>query len=85
LADTVADVTSYPLLGTGISFEAPTAAALDDAVRRGLALYRKPGIWADLRRRAMAQDYSWERSASGYEDLYERTRRAPQTDIPAGP
>ncbi len=85
LADTVIDVTEDPQQGTGVSFQAPTAVALTDAIRRALALYRKPKIWAALRRRAMEQDFSWDRSAGTYAQLYRRLMERPPTDIPPGP
>jgi starch synthase len=85
LADTVIDVTDHPQSGTGISFQAPTAVALTDAVRRALALYRKPKSWPALRRRAMEQDFSWDRSAATYAQLYARLRERPPAAIPRGP
>jgi len=84
LADTVIDVTEEPRRGTGISFHPPTAVALTDAIRRALALYRKPKIWAALRKRAMEQDFSWDRSAGTYAQLYARLRERPPTTIPPG-
>jgi starch synthase len=85
LADTVIDVTSHPDSGTGICFDPPTTVALVDAVRRALALYRKPKVWASLRRRAMQMDFSWERSARSYVDLYKSVLGRPPTAVPPGP
>jgi len=85
LADTVIDVTREPDLGTGVSFKAPTAVALTDAVQRALALFRKPRIWAALRKRAMEQDFSWDRSAGSYAQLYASLKEHPPSAIPPGP
>jgi len=85
LADTVIDVTENPQRGTGISFQAPTAVTLTTAIRRALGLYRKPKIWAALRRRAMEQDFSWGRSARTYARLYSRLKGRPAAAIPPGP
>jgi starch synthase len=68
LADTVIDA-SDPLDGTGFVFGPYTAEALIDAVLRALAIYDSPHGEA-LQRRAMAQDFSWERAARRYAALY---------------
>jgi glycogen synthase len=31
---------------------------------------REPGAWRAMQQRAMAEDFSWERAAAGYESLY---------------
>ncbi len=85
LADTVMDVTEDPQRGTGFTFHAPTSSALIEAVQRALALYRKPRVWAALRRRAMEQDFSWDRSAGTYAELYAKVRGRPPANIPPGP
>jgi starch synthase len=79
LADTVIDATPEALAAgtaTGVLFDRPSAAALTAAVRRALALYRKPPVWEQLMRTGMAQDYSWEHSARDYLALYESALNA---------
>jgi starch synthase len=56
--------------GTGFRFAEYTADALMGAVRRALALYRKPEQWKGLQQRAMRQDYSWDVSAREYVKVY---------------
>lgn len=71
LADTIepyADGT-----GTGFRFDEYTGTALIDAVDRALAVYDDAKAWKSLVQRAMAQDFSWENSASQYEELYRTT------------
>lgn len=63
LVDTVEDG------ATGFAFTDPTPAGLLDAVARARAAWRQPG-WDELRRRCMALDHSWTRSAAKYEELY---------------
>ena len=46
------------------------AAAMLAAIDRGLSAYGDKKAWTALRRRAMAMDFSWERSAQLYSDLY---------------
>ncbi|HEY8468224.1 MAG TPA: glycogen synthase GlgA [Longimicrobiales bacterium] len=63
LVDTVVDGV------TGFSFLATTPEALLEAVERARAVWRGSG-WDELRRRCMALDWSWTRSAALYEELY---------------
>jgi starch synthase len=76
LADTVTDTTPQTLdagTATGFRFQAYSGAALRDAVRRALALYRgHPAKWRQVQIAAMRQDWSWDRSAAEYEKLYRR-------------
>lgn len=71
LADTVIDVRSHPDKGTGFVFEKhekeDLVATLADAVR----LYKEsPDSWKKWQINAMAQDFSWSRSAKEYLDVY---------------
>ncbi len=76
LADTVTDCTPATLAdgtATGFRFNPPWSGAFYEAVKRALQLYRQqPEAWRQLMRNGMAQDWSWDRSAAGYEQLYER-------------
>jgi starch synthase len=70
LDDTIVDHEARSRTGTGFKFEACTPAALEGAWRRALAVYGRPAEFADLQRRAMAQDFSWGASARAYAQLY---------------
>jgi starch synthase len=74
LADTVANATEENLAAgtaTGFSFDAYTAGALYETVRWALRLLReRPADFRQVVRTAMAQDWSWDRSAGEYEALY---------------
>jgi starch synthase len=74
LADTVVDSTVQTLAdgtATGFSFIPYTPAAFLTAVQRALELYRgRPERWLTLMQTGMRQDWSWERSAAEYEQLY---------------
>ncbi|NLV31975.1 MAG: glycogen synthase GlgA [Acidobacteria bacterium] len=61
--------------GTGFLFEDYSAGALVDAVRRALGAYADRDEWRRLVVRCMRQDWSWERSARRYLDLYREIRR----------
>ena len=57
---------------TGFLFAAYEAPALEEAAFRALATYARPGDWARMMHAAMARDFSWERSAAAYLDVYRR-------------
>ena len=58
---------------TGFAFDAYTGTALYDTVKWALTLYRdRPADFRQVVRTAMAQDWSWDRSAAEYEALYRR-------------
>jgi starch synthase len=72
LKDTVQDYDAENQTGTGFVFQPYNGKALLAAIDRGLAVYRDEQAWTGLRRRAMAMDYSWERSAKVYANLYQQ-------------
>jgi starch synthase len=76
LADTVTEFDPARRSGTGFAFEAFTAEALLDAVRRAASAYRQPSSWRVLMRNAMTQDFSWEASAREYVTLYGKALKA---------
>jgi starch synthase len=56
---------------TGFTFAHPDAEAFYAAVCRAMDLWRTDkDAWQGMVERAMAQDFSWEQSASQYIDLY---------------
>jgi starch synthase len=74
LADTVVDV-SYATLdsgsATGFQFNSATPAALLATIDRALSLYAQRTAWMRVVKTAMAQDFSWTRSAKRYVELYQ--------------
>lgn len=78
LADTVADTTDRALAegtATGFVFEHADVNGLMYAVDRALSFFPDRGCWNAIARAGMGQDFSWDRSARQYLDLYERARR----------
>jgi starch synthase len=69
LADTVRDASEPD--GNGIRFIGYTPAALVDAVRRALDLFRNPKQWKKLQQAGMRADFSWDASAREYVKVYE--------------
>lgn len=82
LADTVTDADPSALAdgsATGFVFHEPTPAAFRGAIDRALALWDDRDAWVRLILAGMSRDWSWERSARTYVQLYEeigRRRRA---------
>jgi starch synthase len=80
LADTVVNATEENLAAgtaTGFSFHAYTANALYETVRWALRLMKeRPADFRQVVRTAMAQDWSWDRSAAEYEALYRKVMGA---------
>jgi len=70
LKDSVQDYNPQNNSGTGFVFSDYDAEAMLATIDRGLFAYRDKNAWTALRRRAMAMDFSWERSARLYSDLY---------------
>jgi starch synthase len=70
LVDTVTDIDASPGEGSGISF-APNAEALEQGLQRALVLFKDKPAYAAAQARGMARDFSWQKAALAYEQLYE--------------
>lgn len=74
LADTITDAYEESIAqdrATGFRFQSFTPQAFMGAVHRALNLYQhEPEQFLKVVRRGMRQDWSWDRAAQGYEDLY---------------
>ena len=70
LVDTVRDLNEDPESGTGWLFE-PTEDGLRGALQAALALFGDKERLQAVRQRAMRRDFSWEKSVTVYERLYD--------------
>jgi starch synthase len=88
LADTVVDSTVQTLAAgtaTGFHFIPYTPAAFLATINRALDLYRdRPERWLALQQTGMGHDWSWERSAAEYEELYIKLRNSGQWPVASG-
>ncbi|MDP3792568.1 MAG: glycogen/starch synthase [bacterium] len=75
LADSVQDFTPELNEGTGFVFEKYDPFSLTIAIVRASELYRQKKEWEKLVKRAMLQDFSWEKSAQEYIKLFEMALR----------
>ena len=73
LKDSVIPYNQFTGEGTGFTFTNYNAHEFLDAVRRAVGLYREnPAAWKALADNALAQDFSWKKSAGEYMGLYHR-------------
>jgi starch synthase len=75
LADTVVDAVPSNIeseTATGFAFEGAHPHAFLTVLRLALRLYEERALWKKIVRTAMSVDFSWERSAREYDDLYRR-------------
>jgi starch synthase len=72
LIDTVVDIHANPSDGTGIMC-APEAGEFVQALYRALELFGRPERMRETMKRGMSRDFSWEKAATAYEQLYENT------------
>ncbi len=75
LADTVTDFDPETGEGNGFVFEEHTGVAFLGAIARAIVTYKTPPAWSRVIHNAMASDFSWQRSAREYTQLYEKIVR----------
>lgn len=71
LEDTVRQWDPATGRGTGFKFHEYSAAAMMTALREAVQTFSSQQTWRKIQRNAMAEDFSWERSAAGYAALYQ--------------
>jgi starch synthase len=78
LKDTVRDVKIIKkwflkaVEGNGFVFETLESKDLFQAIKRSLEFYKNPKIWRKIQLNAMNQDFSWDKSAVKYIELYKK-------------
>lgn len=72
LADTINDF-GVDGKGTGFSFKDYKSGEFLKAIESALTVYRDKAQWEILQKNGMSQDFSWERSAEKYVELYRLT------------
>src|SRR5262249_37094225 len=72
LVDTVEPWDAARGRGTGFRFDMPDGTGLIWALDQALAAMRDRQAWGTLMRNGMSRDFSWERSAKAYVDVYRR-------------
>ena len=75
LADSVVDVNHETLAdqsATGFVFNDYNSSQLAETIERTVATYRQPLVWEQIVRAGMAIDWSWNRSAQRYVEVYHK-------------
>ncbi|TXI18728.1 MAG: glycogen synthase GlgA [Nitrosomonas sp.] len=73
LLDTVSDCSPATLAdesASGFLFEPCTANGLFNAIKRAVLIFRDKENWQRLQKNGMAKDFSWQASATAYQQLY---------------
>ncbi|GAB6142284.1 glycogen synthase GlgA [Methylosoma difficile] len=73
LADTVVDAIPQNLANqtaTGLVFSEASSGALLETIKRAITLYSLPNVWENMQQQAMQKDFSWQRSATQYLEVY---------------
>jgi starch synthase len=73
LDDTIQDFDPGRDGGNGFKFEEYSVPALRDAIQRAFQAYRDRTAWEKLMIRGMSADFSWDRSAAEYVNVYQET------------
>ena len=72
LADTIVPFNVVTNEGNGFRFDDYGPGPFWSAVREALQLYRKPAAWKALMTNGMKADFSWDRSARTYAEIYRK-------------
>ncbi|MBM4333082.1 MAG: glycogen synthase GlgA [Deltaproteobacteria bacterium] len=73
LDDTIHDFNPITGEGNGFKFVDYSAACLLETIKRALLVYRNQAAWKKLMIQGMSVDFSWERSARDYLQVYQET------------
>ena len=70
LQDTILDSETYVDDGTGFLFKPANAAVMAGTLRTALQVFSNRKRWLGIQERGMKQDFSWEKSAQAYAEIY---------------
>jgi len=74
LADSVIDYAPAESSGTGFSFTTYSSMSFLTAIVRALETYKNPLAWNKIVKKAMEQDFSWDKTAKKYLEIYHRSQ-----------
>jgi starch synthase len=84
LEDTIESYDSRTGKGNGFKFGPYEPTAFSRKIREAVECFDKPGVWERVRLNGMKADFSWNRSASRYMDLYRSLGRYVPEWLPRG-
>ena len=82
LADTVENFDPKKNTGTGFVFQNYNKWEFFAQVIRALEVYNHKSIWEGIVKRGMKKDFSWDRIAEKYEDLYKKGIKFTTSETP---
>ena len=77
LQDTITDAENPDKNGTGFLFKPATSLAFVDTLQKALKVFPNQVRWSAIQKRGMAQDFSWQKSAIDYANLYQNLEEEP--------
>jgi starch synthase len=77
LDDTIIDIREDADAADGIKFHDYSSSALAKGIRKALALYQEPELLERFRQNGMAADFSWDRTAVQYLNVYRKALEQP--------
>lgn len=72
LDDSIIDATESEAEANGIKFHTYSVRALAKAIRKGLIINQYPEVMSYYRRNGMEQNFSWERTAADYTEIFQK-------------
>ncbi len=80
LDDSVVDITEDESRADGIKFTEYSVRALAKAIRKALVIYQAPDLLRHYRQNGMESDFSWERTAGHYAEVFASVLGVPRTE-----
>ena len=75
LRDTIEAFNKFEMWGNGFSFYNYNSIELFNCITEAIYIYGQKDIWMKIVGNAMSSDFSWEKSASKYKEMYEELLR----------
>lgn len=72
LKDSICSYDSDSENATGFLFSDISSNALTQSLKMALQVYRQPAVWQRIQQNAMQADFSWDKSAGMYRNLYDK-------------
>jgi len=72
LADSIKNYNPDTGEGNGFTFKEYNAQAMLTAIKNAVELFADKKTWIELQKKGMAEDFSWDRAAEKYLELYEK-------------
>ena len=72
LAETVEPYSPARKIGAGITFQNFNHKDFEDAMNRAIEIFNNKEDFAQIRKNAMNKDFSWQKSAKKYFEIYKR-------------